>query len=603
MLFDKVLTFFDKFSKKKKAKSDAKTKYDDTKYLVKRMIKNYVRPHRKQFFFAVFLMVIVAGTTAAHAWIMKPAVDLMFENNNPKLFILIPAAIALITIIKGFSQYFQVLSMQVVTLKITTTLRMNLYSHFIYSDISTYNQSSSGTMISKMTHNVGMVVAAINVMLTGLIKQLLTIIFLIIVMFYVNLDLALISFVGIPMAVLPIYLVGKKLRNLSLKSNAGMEKFTSQMDDTLKSSKLVKSYNAEEYEIKRMNIICQELLKLSKKISKISLISSPFTESMGGIAVAFVVWYGGTQVAAGHTTPGDFFAFFFAMISAYKPMKSLASMNSTFQLGLAGAKSIFMIIDEKPQIFDKLKAKELKKVKGKITLENVRFNYIKSKTALDGLNLNIEPGQKVALVGSSGAGKSTVMSLLLRFYDPLDGKILLDGHDLRDLKLKSIRSSMAFVNQEVQLFDDTIKENIRYCKLDATDEEIIKAARMAEAHDFITETQNGYDTMIGQNGIKLSGGQRQRISIARAILYNAPILLLDEATSSLDTESEAKIKIALDHLMEGKTSIVIAHRLSTVINADKIYVMAKGKVIEEGTHKELLKKGGEYASLYSKQFD
>jgi len=333
------------------------------------------------------------------------------------------------------------------------------------------------------------------------------------------------------------------------------------------------------------------------------LISSPFVEMLGGIGVALVIWFGGHQVLVGKTTPGAFFSFFTAMMMAYRPLKSVSSMNSGFQMGLAATERFYTALDNKPTIVDKPDAIAIKNVQGNIKFDNVLFKYIEDKTALNNINLEIPAGKTIALVGHSGGGKSTIMNMILRFYDPTAGKILLDGHDIKDLTIKSLRNSMAVVNQEVMLFDDTVLENIRYGKENATEEEIINAAKLAEADEFIKDLPSGYKTAIGQNGIRLSGGQRQRIAIARAILYNAPILLLDEATSALDPISENAIKKALNTLMKDRTTVVIAHRLSTVMHADCIYVVSDGKIIESGKHQELLDQGGNYANLYSKQFE
>jgi len=375
------------------------------------------------------------------------------------------------------------------------------------------------------------------------------------------------------------------------------------MSDTLQYSKLVKSYHCEDFEIKRMSVIIESIYKMGKKISRISLISSPFVESLAGFGVAAVIWYGGHQVITGKTTPGAFFSFFAAMMMAYKPLKSVSNMNSGVQFGLAAATRFYTTIDEIQNIVDKEGAIDIKNIQGNIEFKDVTFSYSNEKNALDNVSFLIPSGKTVALVGHSGGGKSTIMNMILRFYDPNSGIINLDGHNIKDLTIKSLRSSMSVVNQEVMLFDDTIIENIRYGKEDATEEEIIKAAKLAEADEFIQELPEKYKTQIGQNGIRLSGGQRQRIAIARAILYDAPILLLDEATSALDPISEKLIKDALGNLMKNKTSLVIAHRLSTIIHSDKIIVIAHGKVIEQGTHKELLDKNGYYASLYLKQFE
>ena len=388
-----------------------------------------------------------------------------------------------------------------------------------------------------------------------------------------------------------------------MRNQGVMERFTAQMDDTLKASKLVKAYNAEQYEVKRMEGIIGNLYALARKINRVSLIASPFTEAISAIGIAGVVWYGGTQVHAGNATPGDFFAFFTAMAMAYKPLKALAKVNTTLQLGLAGAKRVFMMMDNKPKIMNKPNAIKLENVKGDIKFQNIHFSYIKDRAALHNMNLQIDAGKKIALVGQSGGGKSTIMSMLLRFYDPEQGSITLDGHDLKDIDIHSLRDSTAYVGQEIQLFDDTITENIRYCKVEATDAEVIEAAKLANAHEFITESENGYETVIGQNGLRLSGGQRQRLSIARAILKNSPILLLDEATSALDPVSEKLIEQALVKLMKNRTTVIIAHRLSTVINADKICVITKGKLVEEGTHKQLIAKKGVYEDFYKKQFE
>jgi subfamily B ATP-binding cassette protein MsbA len=397
--------------------------------------------------------------------------------------------------------------------------------------------------------------------------------------------------------------LGKKLRNLSFKNQEMSAKFNSQMSDTLQYSKLVKAYHCEEFEISRMSKIIESIYRVGKKISRISLVSSPFMESLAGFGVAAVIWYGGNQVISGKTTPGAFFSFFTAMMMAYRPLKSLSGMNSSVQMGLAGATRLYKMLDEKPQIVDKPSAIDLKTVKGNIEFDKVSFSYIADKIALDNISFKVEAGTSVALVGHSGGGKSTIMSMILRFYDPTHGKIMLDGNDISDLTLKSLRNSMSVVNQEVMLFDDTILENIRYGKLDASEEQIINAAKIAEADEFIQELPEKYQSRVGQNGIRLSGGQRQRIAIARAILYDAPILLLDEATSSLDPISEKLIKDAINSLMKGRTSIIIAHRLSTIIHCDKIVVISNGRVIEEGSHKELIAKNGAYANLYLKQFE
>jgi len=577
--------------------------YASTWYLSKRILKEYIIPHRKTFAISVALMLVIAGTTSLHAYLVKPALDAVFVEKRVNALIIIPLIVLLVTIVKGFATYFQLLTMNVLSLRITSDMRMQMYAHFIKSDIAKLHSRSSGDMMASIMNEIGSVVGMINTVINGFVKQLLTLVALIAVMFYQSLELSLIAFIGFPLAAYPIYKLGRKLRNLSFTNQEMAGRFATQMSDTLQYSKLVKSYNCEDFEIKRMSLITESIFKLGKKISRISLIASPFVESLAGIGIAAVIWYGGHQVLVGKTTPGAFFSFFAAMMMAYRPLKSVSGMNSGVQMGLAAATRFYTLIDEKAKIIDKKNAVELKNIKGEIKFENVSFDYVDEKSTLQSINIEIPAGKTVALVGHSGGGKSTIMSMILRFYDPKSGAIKIDGHDIRDVTLRSLRKSMSVVNQEVMLFDDTIIENIRYGKEDASVQEIIDAAKMAEADEFIKDLPGGYQTKIGQNGIRLSGGQRQRIAIARAILYNAPILLLDEATSALDPISERLIKDALNTLMKGRTTLVIAHRLSTVIHADCIFVISNGKVIEHGKHRELLEQGGAYANLYSKQFE
>lgn len=577
--------------------------YNSTTYLIKRISREYIYPHWKILSISVVLMLVIAGTTSLHAWLIKPALDSVFVEKDYHALIYIPIIVLIVTFVKGFATYFQLLTMNYLNLRVTSEMRIRLYRHFITSDISKLHSKSSGDMIASIIGEIGAVVNLISISLNGFVKQLLTIIALVVVMFNQSLELSLVAFIGFPLAVYPIYKLGKKLRNLSFKNQEMAGKFNSQMSDTLQYSKLVKAYHCEEFEVKRMSLIIDSIYKMGKKLSRISLISSPFVESLAGFGVAAVIWYGGHQVISGTTTPGAFFSFFAAMMMAYRPLKAVSGMNSSVQMGLAAASRLYTLLDEKPKIFDKPNAIDLKEVKGDVEFENVQFSYDENKITLDNVNFKVKAGQSVALVGHSGGGKSTIMSMILRFYDPNLGSIKLDGHNISDLTLKSLRSSMSVVNQEVMLFDDTILENIRYGKVDATEEQILRASKMAEADEFIQELPEKYNSRVGQNGIRLSGGQRQRIAIARAILYDAPILLLDEATSSLDPISEKLIKDALNSLMKNRTSIIIAHRLSTIIHCDKIVVIANGRVVEEGSHKELLEKNGAYSNLYLKQFE
>jgi subfamily B ATP-binding cassette protein MsbA len=577
--------------------------YDSTWYLAKRITQEYIFPHWKTFMVSISLMLVIAATTSLNAWLIKPALDSVFVEKNTNALIIIPIVVLIITVVKGFSTYFQLLTMNVLSLRIMSDLRIRLYSHFIKSDISKLHSKSSGDMMASVLNEVNSIVGVINTVLNGFVKQLLTLLALIAVMFHQSLELALVAFIGFPLAGYPIYKLGRRLRKLSFKNQEMSGKFNSQMSDTLQYSKLVKAYHCEDFEVRRMSQIVESIFAMGKKISRISLIASPFVESLAGVGIAAVIWYGGHQVITGQTTPGAFFSFFAAMMMAYKPLKSVSNMNSGVQMGLAAASRLYQTFDEKATIVDKPNAVSLTGVKGEIEFENVQFSYVEDRAALKSVSFKIEAGKTIALVGHSGGGKSTIMNMILRFYDPQGGAVKLDSHDIRDLTLKSLRSSMSVVNQEVMLFDDTILENIRYGKEDATEEQIINAAKMAEADEFIQELPEKYRAKVGQNGIRLSGGQRQRIAIARAILYDAPILLLDEATSALDPISEKLIKDALAKLTKNRTTVVIAHRLSTVIHADKIVVISNGAIVEQGTHQELLNQGGAYANLYLKQFE
>jgi subfamily B ATP-binding cassette protein MsbA len=577
--------------------------YNSNVYLVKRIIREYIIVHWRTFVISLGLMVLIAGTTSFHAWLIKPALDSVFVKKNTNALIYIPLLVLGVTVIKGFATYYQLLTMNLLTMRITSEMRLRLYSHFIKSDIAKLHSKSSGDMVASIINEISSVVGLITTAMNGFVKQLFTLVALIVVMFNQSLELSLVAFIGFPLAAYPIYRIGKRLRNLSSKNQEIASKFNTQMSDTLQYSKLVKAYHCEDFEVRRMGLIIESAFQMAKKISRISLISSPFVESLAGVGVAGVIWYGGHQVITGQTTPGAFFSFFAAMMMAYKPLKSVSNMNTGVQMGLAASSRLYKLLDEKPEIVDKPNAINLENIKGDIEFSQVDFSYIEGKNALSSISFKIPAGQRIALVGHSGGGKSTIMNMILRFYDPQNGEIKLDGHDIRNLSVKSLRSSMSVVNQEVMLFDDTVMENIRYGKEDATEEQIIRAAKLAEADEFICELPQKYHSQVGQNGIRLSGGQRQRIAIARAILYDAPILLLDEATSALDPISEKLIKDALAKLMKNRTSVVIAHRLSTVIHCDKIIVISNGRVVEEGKHQELLDKNGLYANLYLKQFE
>jgi subfamily B ATP-binding cassette protein MsbA len=422
-------------------------------------------------------------------------------------------------------------------------------------------------------------------------------------MIYQNPKLSLIALLAFPTAILPIIKLGKRLRKISFKTQNQVGEFTATLDETFQGVRTVKSYNRESFEAARAQNHIEALFKLNYKAVRVSATSGPMMEILSGISIATVIWYGGFQVLNGETTSGAFTAFIASFLMAYKPVRAITNVNGSLQEGLAAASRLFAVLDQPPSITDTPDAKPLQITNGHIIYNHVSFHYGSETAGVNDISLDIPAGKKAALVGLSGGGKSTLMNLLLRFYDVNSGVITIDGQDIRSVTMHSLHNAMAFVPQESMLFDDTVRANIAYGREGATDEEIITAAKNASADAFIRSLPHGYNTMIGSHGVFLSGGQRQRIAIARAMLKDAPILLLDEATSSLDNESERSIQQALNTLMQGRTTLVIAHRLSTIIGADIIYVVDQGSIIESGTHQSLLTKKGKYFQLYASNFE
>ncbi len=458
-----------------------------------------------------------------------------------------------------------------------------------------------------MTHLVNdadNVVGGISDILTKVIRETLTIIFLVITMFVQNPRLAVCGLIGFTLVFVPIIKISKKLKTLTKATQMNLQKFVSQINDTMDGIKVVKSYNAESFETKRIGGILQDIFKMRKKVAIIGNISSPLVECASVIGIAMVIWYGGSQVIAGSATPGAFFAFFAAITIAYKPAKSLAGINVTFQFLLASARRVMDVTDQsKLKAIDNTGKKSTILFQESISFKNITFSYPNSEiTSLKEVSFSIKKGQKVAFVGLSGSGKSTIINLILRLYTPKSGQILIDNNDVLHYTDSAIRNLISFVSQDVILFYDTIENNIKYVKTSATREQVINAAKVANAEEFINTLPNNYDTVLQGAGSELSGGQKQRISIARAILRDAPILIFDEATSALDTISEKAITSAINTLSQEKTTILIAHRLSTVINADIIYVIDQGSIVESGSHNELLTRNGKYAALYHTQF-
>ncbi|MHA1538644.1 MAG: ABC transporter ATP-binding protein [Alphaproteobacteria bacterium] len=569
--------------------------------LVRRIIVEHVKPYLWVIAFSLVCMGVAAATTAALAGLMEPLINGMAERNNTNLLYWGAGIVFVIFATKGMATFAQQVSMGWVGQRIIADVQSRLYRHVIRSDLTFFHNSSTGELISRLTNDVAGMRNALSETLSGIGLHLFTLVFLVGVMFYQDWILASITFFVFPTAVLPISRIGRRMRKISAASQAELAHLTTFFSETFLGARHVKAYGMEAYETKRANTIIENIFGLMYKSARTRAASHPIMESLGGLAIVGVILYGGNQVLANGKTPGEFVSFITAVLLAYAPLKRLTLLNASLQQGLAAAERVFKIIDMKPNITDRAGAKPLSEVKGQIRIEDVRFSYGEGNPALNGASLRVPAGNTVALVGPSGAGKSTILNLIPRFYDVGEGKVTIDGVDVRDVGISSLRANIGLVSQEVSLFDDTVRNNILYGRADASEAQIEEAAKRAVAHDFILELPQGYETRVGSLGVKLSGGQRQRIAIARAMLKNAPILLLDEATSALDTVSERQVQAALKELMVGRTTLVIAHRLSTVLDADLIYVIEEGRVVESGRHAALVKQGGSYARLYAMQ--
>jgi subfamily B ATP-binding cassette protein MsbA len=492
--------------------------------------------------------------------------------------------------------------MQQVGLRVVTTLQSQMFERIVAADLAFIQGDATGKLISRFTNDVNYLRNAVIKTVTGSVRDLLTVIVLVGVMFYTHWVMAMLVFVVFPLSLWPIIYIGRRLRRIAANTQAELGALTALLDDVFKGARQVKAYGMEAHEQQRADTMFESIFRFVLKSAAVRARSYPIMESLGGLAIASVLCYGGYQVLNGETTVGKLIAFLTALVMAYQPVRGLAAMNASLQEGLAAAQRIFAMIDHRPSIVDAPDAAPLKVGRGVIRLDGVHFAYGGDIPALRGVTIDIPAGATVALVGPSGAGKSTVLNLLLRFHDVSDGSITIDGQDIRQATIQSLHQSIALVSQEIGLFDISVRDNIAYGDPHADDAAIVAAAKAAAAHEFIAELPQGYDTRIGERGLRLSGGQRQRLSIARAMLRDAPILLLDEATSALDTQSEQQVRAALKRLMANRTTLVIAHRLSTIADADIIYVLDNGQVAEQGTNAELLARGGLYARLSRLQF-
>ena len=574
---------------------------DTTGYLMRRLWRDWMRKHLPRISVAVSLMLVVAAASAAYPKLIETSIN-MLEAKDDNVIWMMPVAIILVTFCKGLASYGQSVLSQSVALRVINEIQKSMFAHLMRADMRTHHLTSTGKLISRFTNDVNLMRDALSRTMTAMARDFVTAAALVGMMFYLDWLLTLLVIATYPIAGRPIIRIGRRLRRASSNAQSGMGELTSNLEQAFSGVRLIKSYQMETYERGRANDLFNQIYYLVMKTVKGRARMYPILETLGGASVAAVLAYGGWRIISGTGTLGEFVGFLSAVILAYQPIRSLGNLNAALQEGLAAVKRSFDLLDEDAEIFDQPDAKPLAVSGGAVSFAKVSFDYEPGKTALEDVTFDVAAGQTIALVGPSGAGKSTVMNMLLRFYDADAGSVMIDGQDIRAVTIASLRDSIALVSQDVTLFNDTAAANIRFGRPDASDDEVIAAAKAAAAHDFISGLPEGYDTLVGDRGLKLSGGERQRIAIARAMLKDAPILLLDEATSALDAESEQIVQTALNRLTEGRTTLVIAHRLATVMNADSILVMDGGKIVETGTHEGLQNQDGLYARLSRLQF-
>ena len=569
--------------------------------LVKRIFKTQVKKYIPELSLTFIFIIITSLTTAATAWLLDPAIKEIFLNKNTKMLYLIPLAIILTFLIKSFSIYGTRIITIKVGMKIIKNIQTLMVKKFLLSDISHITKKHSGKYLSNFTNDTGILFGVLTGVVVTLFKETLTLIALLGLMFYQDWQLSLLAIIMIPIAALSSKNIGKKMGKKVSISLEASDKFMKFLSEMIKGSWLIKIYQKEEDELKKISIIIDEKFKAMRKVEQTRMGSGPIMEVISAMAIAIVVFFAGYRSMQGALTLGEFVSFLAALMLAYQPVRALAGINIGLQEGITAAKRIYEIIDQKNEIYHDENAPSLKLKKASIEFKNISFTYPDGTHALKNLSAKIEGGTKVGLVGVSGSGKTTFLNLIPRFFNLKNGSIIIDNQNINDINLNSLRKEISLVSQDVILFDDTIKTNILYGNAFASNEEIINACKFAAAQDFIEKLPNKYETIIGENGVKLSGGQKQRLSIARAILKNSSIILLDEATSSLDSESEAVIQKAIENLTKNKTTIIIAHRLSTVMNCDKILVFENGRIVEEGKHEFLINNSLIYKKLYEKQ--
>ncbi|MBF0162595.1 MAG: lipid A export permease/ATP-binding protein MsbA [Magnetococcales bacterium] len=562
-----------------------------------------VWPYRWYLIPAFVCMLILAATNGAIAFLVQPILDKVFIEQDTVMLSSLPMVVMLLFALRGVVYFSQSYLMEMVGQRVVRTLQVRLYAHLMAMDLGFFHANATGGIISRITYDTNMLKVAAASVTSNLLREGFTVIFLLGVLFYRDWQMAMVSLVGLPAAGTMIYLFGRRMRRLSQVRQELMGGVTAHLEESISGQRIVKAFGMERYERARFRLLNRTLLANNLRAAKVRSISSPAMDMIAGFAVSAVILYGGQAVIAGTTTTGTFFSFITALLMAYDPIKSLTTINNQLQESLAAARRVFTVMDLQPVIRDAPTAQPLAPLRETIQFDNVCFRYREGLPhVLDGINLTIRAGERVALVGHSGSGKSTLVNLVPRFFDVTEGAVRIDGVDLRQVTQRTLRSQIAIVTQEVILFNDTVRNNIAYGDRNRSPEELRAAAQAANALEFIEAMPEGFETVIGDRGVRLSGGQRQRLSIARSLLKNAPILILDEATSALDSESERTVQEALERLMEGRTSLVIAHRLSTVQHVDRIVVLRDGRIIEEGSHADLLALEGEYARFHYLQF-
>ena len=569
--------------------------------LINRIFKTQVKKYIPELSITFVFIVLTSLATAATAWLLDPAIKEIFENKNKQMLYLIPLAIVFTFIIKAFSIYGTRIITIKVGIKIIKNIQTLMAQKFLLSDMSHITKKHSGKYLSNFTNDITILFTILTGVVVTLFKETFTLIALLGLMFYHDWQLSLLAMIMIPIAAISSKNIGKKMGKKVHVSLEASDKFMKFLSEIIKGSWLIKIYQKEEDELKKISMIIDERFKAIRKVEQTRLGAGPIMEIISAVAIAIVVFFAGYRSIQGAITLGEFVSFLAALMLAYQPVRALAGINVGIQEGITAAKRIYEIIDQKNEIFNDENAPSLKLKNATLEFKNISFTYPDGTHALKNLSAKIEGGKKVGLVGISGSGKTTFLNLIPRFFNLKHGTILIDDQNINNINLNSLRKEISIVSQDVILFDDTIRSNILYGNASASDDEIINACKFAAAQDFVEKLPNKYETIIGENGIKLSGGQKQRLSIARAILKDSPIILLDEATSSLDSESEVVIQKAIENLTKNKTTIIIAHRLSTITNCDKILVFDDGQIVDEGSHEFLVKNSSTYKNLYEKQ--